>query len=367
MTIATGLPSAPSGAVTVYFLGPGFGESQVVVLPDARVVVVDGCSRDGINHPEMVLRALGRDRIDLLVLTHPDLDHLKGVGELVRAFRPHRVWRYPGLQTVRDELATQLLNSGSDRDTLTELQDVLRALLDQGDGPVEANFNTRPWEPNGATYRVFCLAPTPFDIHRALPTLGSQLQLAGSSVRVAPRYEKIYRGEARPGDHPNTLSLALVIEWDDRRILLAGDLENGLAGEPRSGWKGVRRLLSDEPGLGHLLCDLTLVKVAHHGSSGAFHEDAWREHALRGKTAAVISPFASKALPQANVLGLLRAYCHALGVSANGANAFALAASAGWSVAQSPVFDWALPCLVATVPAAGPIRFAHSSSSALFR
>ena len=67
-----GLPRPTAGAVTVYFLGPGFGESQVVVLPDDRVLVVDGCSREGVNHPEAVLRALGRTRIDLLVLTHPE-------------------------------------------------------------------------------------------------------------------------------------------------------------------------------------------------------------------------------------------------------------------------------------------------------
>lgn len=362
-----GLPLAPFGAVTVYFLGPGFGESQVVVLPDARVVVVDGCSRDGVNHPASVLRELRCDRIDLLVLTHPDLDHLKGAGELVRTFRPYRVWRYPGLQTVRDELATQLLNANSDRATLTELQDVLQALLDSSDGPVEAGFHTRPWAPTGAQYRVHCLAPTPFDIQRALPTLGSQLHLSGSTVRVAPRFERIYRGEARPGDHPNTLSLAVAIEWGDRRILLAGDLENGIAGEPRSGWKGVQRLLSAEPGLGHLLRDLALVKVAHHGSKGAFHEDAWREHAYRGKTAAVISPFASKALPQATVLSFLRTYCYALGVSADGANAFAHTTASGWNIAQDPTFEWTLPCVVATVPAAGPLRFARSSASALFR
>lgn len=44
-----GLPRPTAGAVTVYFLGPGFGESQVVVLPDDRVLVVDGCSREGVD------------------------------------------------------------------------------------------------------------------------------------------------------------------------------------------------------------------------------------------------------------------------------------------------------------------------------
>lgn len=93
-----GLPRPTAGAVTVYFLGPGFGESQVVVLPDDRVLVVDGCSREGVNHPEAVLRALGRTRIDLLVLTHPDLDHLKGWRTTVRRAR---IGPRPGRGTQR--------------------------------------------------------------------------------------------------------------------------------------------------------------------------------------------------------------------------------------------------------------------------
>jgi beta-lactamase superfamily II metal-dependent hydrolase len=362
-----GLPRPTAGALTVYFLGPGFGESQVVVLPDDRVLVVDGCSREGVNHPEAVLRALGRTRIDLLVLTHPDLDHLKGVGELVRDFRPERIWRYPGMQTVREEVATQLLQAGAERARLVELREVLQALMAHGDGPVQACFDTRPWAPS-ADYRVHCLAPTAFDIQRALPDLGAQLHLVGSEVRVAPRFARIFRGEVRPGDHPNTLSLALVIEWGDRRILLAGDVENGAPDAPRSGWKGVLRALSRNlPDLSHLLRGVALVKVAHHGSEGAYWPEAWEGHAAPEKTAAVIAPFASSGLPREGPLRRLREHCDRLGVSADAGGAFQRAEAAGWSRGDDAVFDWSLPCIVATVTAAGPVRFARSATAALFR
>lgn len=60
-----------TGTLTVYLLGPGVGESLVLVMPDDRVVVVDSCERAGVNLPAQLLGKLGITQIDLLVLTHP--------------------------------------------------------------------------------------------------------------------------------------------------------------------------------------------------------------------------------------------------------------------------------------------------------
>lgn len=83
-----------NGSLTVYFLGPGVGESIVLIMPDDRVIVVDSCERGGTNLPVRLLTALQLEQIDLLIVTHPDLDHVKGLSELL-AFNPLRVWRYP--------------------------------------------------------------------------------------------------------------------------------------------------------------------------------------------------------------------------------------------------------------------------------
>lgn len=107
--------------------------------------------------------------------------------------------------------------------------------------------------------------------------------------------------------------------------------------------------------------------MAHHGSEGASWPEAWEGHAAPEKTAAVIAPFASSGLPREGPLRRLREHCDRLGVSADAGGAFQRAEAAGWSRGDDAAFDWSLPCIVATVTAAGPVRFARSATAALFR
>lgn len=69
----------------------GQGDSILIQTPHGRVVLIDG--GPGVK----VLERLGEELsfwhsdIDLLVLTHPDLDHLEGLVEILPRFRVHRV------------------------------------------------------------------------------------------------------------------------------------------------------------------------------------------------------------------------------------------------------------------------------------
>ena len=99
--------------MTLYVLGPGFGESQVFSLPDGRWMVVDCCRHRKQVLPALVLRHFDVSRIDLLVITHPDLDHVEGAEELFRDFTIDRTWRYPGAASIRDLLSGDLLNGAA--------------------------------------------------------------------------------------------------------------------------------------------------------------------------------------------------------------------------------------------------------------
>lgn len=68
------------------------------------VMVIDACVRAGVNLPAALLKRLGIDVIDLLVITHPDLDHIRGVAHLLTAFSPRRVWCHPAARSLRDLL-----------------------------------------------------------------------------------------------------------------------------------------------------------------------------------------------------------------------------------------------------------------------
>lgn len=73
---------------TVYFLDVGQGDCAVVVTPTQRVVVIDtGGLKNTATGSRVVapfLRSLGYSKIDVLLLSHYDFDHVGGAPSLVR-------------------------------------------------------------------------------------------------------------------------------------------------------------------------------------------------------------------------------------------------------------------------------------------
>jgi len=322
----------------LYLLGPGVGESVVLVMPDKRVVVVDCCTRDGTNLPADLLHALGINKIDLLVVTHPDLDHIRGIEELVEKFTPGRVWRYPFglLRELLGSMGRLTTRAGHQR-----YADALKAhdALDQHLQRTNASDHVhagREWAPPGAGYKIRALAPTPYDVERARKQVSGLVETASGTPKLSAAAQAMFVGSRSLGDLPNMVSLGVVVEWGARKLVLAGDIENG-DGSVHSGWPGVLSYL-DHPDydLGHLVNDVDVVKVAHHGSPGALHKDAWRRHAANRKTVAVLAPYSPTPLPHATVLTDLRQWVSHLGITAKGGASAADPVAAGW-VASSGV------------------------------
>ncbi len=104
------------GRLHVTFIDVGQGDSALVRFPNGQSLLVDaggGSSTSSFDVGErvvgQVLRTLGVRRLDMLVLTHGDRDHLGGAVSVVREFRPTDVWEgipVPSslaLQEVRSE------------------------------------------------------------------------------------------------------------------------------------------------------------------------------------------------------------------------------------------------------------------------
>ncbi len=98
------------GWLRVVFLDVGQGDATAVLLPDGRALLVDAGGAAGgrfdiggrILAP--ALWALGVRRLEALVITHGDPDHIGGAAAVVRDFRPRAVWEgvpVPALEATR--------------------------------------------------------------------------------------------------------------------------------------------------------------------------------------------------------------------------------------------------------------------------
>lgn len=104
----------------VTFLDVGQGDAAVIELPGSQVMVIDGggfASEDfdageAILAPFLWSRKIGR--VDILVMSHPQLDHYGGLAFLVDHFSPREFWsngeRAPGTRFAR--LHTALNQAG---------------------------------------------------------------------------------------------------------------------------------------------------------------------------------------------------------------------------------------------------------------
>lgn len=143
------------GELVVKFFDVGQGDSALLVTPTGKQILIDG------GPDTSALRGLGKsmpffDRsIDLLVLSHPDLDHIGAFPEVLRRYRVGGVLmtgidedkpRYREFLTLMQELDIPLLVADPGRD------------IDLGDGvvldvlwPRETLFNTQVEDANEAS------------------------------------------------------------------------------------------------------------------------------------------------------------------------------------------------------------------------
>lgn len=284
-----GLPALDRRLLHVFVAGPGEGEGIAIALPERGWILVDGCvapgrpaSRDPrVRFPLAAIHdrygAPTDDPVELMLLTHPHVDHAHGFAELIEALEPRRV----ALTGVNDPL----WSLADEAEAYESLRPRASTATQQSTGRV--TLALRAIESYGAERGAILAACEGVTLHRASglgvvacsPT-GTWLQGRRDEGVLAD--DMVHRA--------NWLSAVLSVELGRTRVVLGGDLpvRDG-SGTVPTGWDAV---LAKRP---ELVWHQGL-KVPHHGSRDARHPDLIE--ARDQERAWCLTPFNSSGLPR---------------------------------------------------------------------
>lgn len=261
--------------------------------------MVDSCMDALGEEPAALtyLRELGLDpaaAVRLVLITHWDDDHVRGVARIVRACPEANVACSAALHktdivqfVVEQEIALGGVETGVD-----ELRSVMKIVQERGGQIIWAKANTvlHPTPP-GSSPNVMALSPSENAFQRGVEAL---IQAATGLKAAVPR-------RFRAPEGPNGASVAASVRSGYAWVLLGGDLER--SNNPLSGWDAV--IADAAPAE-----KASLVKVPHHGSNDAHHRGMWSELASE-QPIAVLTPLrrGSNDLPEPTDVDRLIGLC----------------------------------------------------------
>jgi beta-lactamase superfamily II metal-dependent hydrolase len=277
--------------------GRGYGEAICAHVGDGEWVLVDSCLHPTSQAPASLeyLTSVGvsaAQAVKLIVVTHWDDDHIRGIAKIVEECEPARVACSAALgrEDVVQFVVSQEAATGAAGSGLDELRTILRLCSRRKPGIIwaKANLPLHP-SPPGESPKVVALSPSEDATERSVTAL---IEAATHSKRAFPR-----RYNAPEG--PNGASVATSLRSYGVSIVLGADLE--LSNNPETGWEAVLSY-SRPPSLA------SLVKVPHHGSKGAHHDGFWTD-CVNDQVIAILTPWSRGArhLPTDTDLTRLRA------------------------------------------------------------
>ncbi len=189
-------------AFQVHMIDVGQGDA-VLVIADGHAMLVDAGDADHGDEAAAYLARMGIDKLDRLVVSHLHADHIGGVPAVLASVKAAQI-----AEPVCPE--TLLPTNDTFKHYLTAVRD------------------------EGAQYRTYAA--------------GDRFKLGSAEVRVlAPREDAV-------PEQLNDTSLVLRVTYEDRTVLLTGDMENA-----------EETALLEDYDADALYADV--LKVAHHGSA----------------------------------------------------------------------------------------------------
>ena len=163
----------PDGKLHMTFLDIGQGDSIFVVTPENHKILIDGGPKDNVLTELDAVMPYFDNNIDLLILTHPDSDHVDGFAQIIKRYKVHNI------------LITGVENSNP------SYHEFLKEISDQNINYIIAKADTD-----------FKFGDVVFDVLYPLEPF-----------------------EGRKFETPNDSSIVIKIFYKGNRILLTGDIE----------------------------------------------------------------------------------------------------------------------------------------------
>jgi hypothetical protein len=300
----------------IHILGPRYGESIILELPDGGIGVID-CFAAGLTpHPVvgfLVSRFPKLSKLRFLGVTHPHADHCYRIAEILEKFGTEEVWAFHPFPTgqilnyytalakfgTRDAVEEALgLTVGSIATSLLQFRERIHR-------PIQSRQMKFRSFAGGHNDAVFC--GDRVRISHLTPVAQSQFRYAASLETAA---ERIFKDglELRPvadlqEPKHNRASGSILIQFGTTRILLMADAEEEL-------WED---WLATNPPV-ELCRPVHFLKIAHHGSLNGYHPRVYAAIADRRQTIGVLTPFnqGKVHLPNASGVQAIRSHVRAL-------------------------------------------------------
>ena len=217
----------------VHFLKVGDGDCTIIELPDNRIMMVDimnGSSsyQYDLNYenPIKYLKNLTSSRdIYRFIQTHPDMDHMDGLADLLNDFDIANYWytnnTKPDPETYDNNFREEDWNAYKDAPKGKEL-----FFSRQSTSIVST---TGPY-----IYGIYPISPTPSIV-----------------------------SSANENEDWNSLSYVTLISWDGFKVLLGGDATTEV-------WYDIVRWINTDNRARQLLSNINVFKASHHGRESGF-------------------------------------------------------------------------------------------------
>lgn len=237
-------PPASGGELQVHVLdvGPGDGDSILIISPTGKSVLIDA---GDTGKGKVILDALKRSNVqqlDYFIATHPHPDHIGGADEVIKATKV--------LNIIDNELGPDVPESltGQNKAATTAGKKPATKKLDKS--AVVTKF-----------YDEYKEELTQSGAHYEKAQPGTKYDLGGGArlTVLAPSEPLFTKEQTKTGGNlPNVNSIVMRLDYGDFSMLLPGDAEE----------QTEHRMLTKD-----LSLKARILKLAHHGSKYATAQD----------------------------------------------------------------------------------------------